>query len=463
MATVPMDEARLLQPAYQRRFILLMFLVCLFDFADRAVFAVLAQPIKEELLLTDFQVGLLQGLAFALLYSILGLPLGRLAERTSRRKIIAICTTVWSAATAWCGLAGNFFQLALGRIGVGMGEAGFLPACNSLVGDQFPKHRRASTMALIMLGTPAGILTGSLIGGFVAGLASWREGFFVLGLPGLAGALLVWFTIKEPRRGLVDNAAPGPKAPPDFKAFLGTLRKKPALLFVILGGSTAGFGMTSISQFLAVFLARVHDMEVREAAAYYGLISAAFLTIGLLVGSFGTDWLAKKDERWPAWGAAIGLCIAPFIYFAAFSADSKLMATVLLIFAGSMLLLFYGPTSGMIQNLLEPRMRATGIACFTLLYTLVGSGLGPTFVGFVSDRMATISFANGDFHTSCPGGIAPAGSDAALVQACAQASADGVQKALLIAVSIFFVAGLFYLLAARTLREDAYHPAAEAA
>jgi len=451
-------QQQLLRPAYQRRFIVLMFLVCLFDFADRAVFAVVAQPIKLELALTDFQIGLLQGLAFALLYSILGLPLGRLAERASRQKIIAACTALWSSATAWCGFATGFVGLAIGRIGVGMGEAGFLPACNSMVADQFPKNRRASAMSVIMLGTPVGVLTGSLVGGFVSGVASWREAFFVLGGAGIFVALLVLVAVREPRRGLVDGLAAGPKAPPDFPAFLRTARRKPALLFVIAGGSVAGFGMTSISQFLAVFLARVHDMEVREAAAYYGSISATFLALGLLIGSFGTDWLAKRDARWPAWGAALGLCTAPFIYFLAFNAESRLTAAALLILAGTTLLIFYGPTSGMIQNLLEPRMRATGIACFALLYTLFGSGLGPPFVGFVSDRMASAAFGSGDFHRVCVIDAPPAGS--ALAETCAAASAEGVQSALLICVCIFFLAGLFYLLASRTLNRDYYDPAA---
>lgn len=453
--TAQTADTSVLSKSYQRRFIALMFLVCLFDFADRAVFAVLAQPIKEELLISDFQIGLLQGLAFALLYSTLGLPIARIAERKSRKNIIALCTALWSAATTWCGFATGFVSLALGRIGVGMGEAGFLPAVNSMVGDQVKKNRRASVMAIIMLGTPAGILTGSLVGGYVASLASWREGFFALGIPGLLTALAVWFFIKEPARGLADGVEPERKPPPDFKAFLATLKRKRSLLFVILGGATAGFGMTSISQFLAVFLARVHDLETQQAATYYGFISATFLTLGLLIGSFGTDHLSKRDARWPAWGAGIGLCVAPFIYFAAFNADSLPVAAVLLVLAGTMLLLFYAPTSGMIQNLLPPRMRATGIASFTLLYTLFGSGMGPVFVGFVSDRLAERAY-DGDFFAACPGGVAPDGAAPALQAACEAASASGVQGALLVAVCIFFVAGFFYFLASRSIREDSF-------
>ncbi len=450
------DES-VLSPSYQRLFVFLMFIVCLFDFADRAVFAVLAQTIKTELLLTDLQLGLLQGLAFAFLYSLLGLPLARLAERKSRKIIIAACTALWSAATLFCGFVSSFWGLALGRIGVGVGEAGFLPAVNSMVGDQYGRNRRASIMGLIMLGTPAGILTGSLVGGFFAG-SNWRHAFYLLGVGGLVAAALVMVFIREPSRGLADGARPSLSPPPDFAAFLKAVRSKSSLMLIIAGGATAGFGMTSISQFLAVFLARTYEMPVREAAVYYGFISATFLSIGLMVGSFGTDWLSKRDERWPAWGAAIGLTLAPFFYFAAFNVHNIVAATVLLVIAGSMLLIFYAPTSGMIQNLLHPRMRATGAATFAMLYTMIGSGLGPTFIGGVSDLMAISAF-DGDFHASCPGGVAIAGAGQAAMSACAEASALGIQRALNVAVCIFFLAALLYFLAARKLRDDFYEEA----
>ena len=161
-------QARLLTPGYRRLFVLTMFLVCFFNFADRAVFSVLAQTIKADLGLTDFQLGLLQGLAFALLYATFGLPIGLLAERVSRLRIVAAATAIWSAATVASGLAANFGQLMLARLAVGMGEAGFTPPTASLVSDLVPRERRASTMALIMLGTPAGLFLGSVVAGAVA-------------------------------------------------------------------------------------------------------------------------------------------------------------------------------------------------------------------------------------------------------------------------------------------------------
>ena len=452
-------QARLLTPGYRRLFVLTMFLVCFFNFADRAVFSVLAQTIKAELGLTDFQLGLLQGLAFALLYAAFGLPIGLLAERVSRLRIVATATAIWSAATVASGMAASFGQLMLARLAVGMGEAGFTPPTASLVSDLVPRERRASTMALIMLGTPAGLFLGSVVAGAVAAAYGWRAAFLALGVPGLLVAGLVLMLLTEPDRGLAEGAPPGRRPAPPFGEFLRTLRGNRSLCLVIAGGGLAGFGMTSISQFLAVFLARVHEMGVAEAGAFYGGISGIALTIGLLVGSFGTDRLSRRDLRWPAWGAAIGLGGAPLFYWAAFAAESRFAAAILLVLAGSTLLLFFGPTTGMIQNLLPPRMRATGAALYSMIYTMIGAGLGPVWVGFASDRLAARTF-DGDYVAACPAGLPPPGASADAAQACADASAAGVQQALMVSVTVFFVSALLFLLAARTLREDLYDPGA---
>ncbi|MBO9581453.1 MAG: MFS transporter [Sphingobium sp.] len=451
------DDERMLSAGYSRTFIIMSFLVATFNFADRSVFAVTAQQIKVDLNLTDFQLGLLQGLAFALLYALLGVPIGRLAERISRVRIVATAILFWSGMTVACSAAGNFMQLMLCRVGVGMGEAGSQPATSSLVSDLFPRHRRASVMGLILLGSPIGTFIGASVGGAVAGMWGWRAAFIAMGLPGVLIGLLVLVLLREPRRGLADNMPPTRTPAPDFSAFLKVLTSKPALMFVIAGGALAGFGMSSISQFLAVFLARVYDLPARSAGALYGTISALALGSGLLIGSFGTDWLARRgDGRWPAWGAAIGLFIAPFSYWIAFNAATPWLGTVLLIVSGCFLLLYYGPTVGMIQNLLEPRMRATGAAVFGMLYTLVGYGGGPTFVGWMSDRFAASAFQGGDYLTQCQATAHGARVVDALHQACAAAAAAGVRSALMSAVCVFFVAGTMFLFAARTLRRDFY-------
>ena len=451
----------LLSPGYRRLFVATLFLVCFFNFADRALFSVLAQTIKQEFGLSDLEIGVLQGVGFALLFVVLGVPIGRLAEHKSRVRIVAIATMVWSVATAACGLTGSFLQLLLARVGVGIGEAGFMPPTASLVADHFPREQRASVMSLILIGTPVGLFLGSITGGAIAHSMGWRSAFFVLGVPGLLAGLLVLFVLREPSRGLVEGAAPVQRNPPNFRTFLTVVCKKRALLLVIAGGAIAGFTMTSISQFTAVFLARAHHMAVREAAVYYGSISGVSLGLGFVLGSFGTDWLARRDQRWPAWGAAIGLCVAPFVYWIAFNTAGKFAATTLLTVAGTMMLLFYGPTQGMIQNMLEPRMRATGAAVFSMLYTLVGAGLGPTFVGWASDRFAQAAYRGGEFMTRCRADLLAAATDQGWAQACRAASTEGIRDALMIAVGVLFAAGALFLIASRTLREHIYDPQTE--
>jgi predicted MFS family arabinose efflux permease len=451
------EDERLLSASYRRTFLGMSFLVAVFNFADRSVLAVLAQPIKRDLGLSDFQLGILQGVAFAFLYAILGLPIGRLAERYSRVKIISISILFWSVMTAACGFVGSFVQLLLCRVGVGVGEAGAQPSTSSLVSDHFPRERRASAMSLIMLGTPAGTFLGATVGGLVAAEWGWRMAFLALGLPGIIVGFIVLLVLREPRRGLADNAPREPTPPPSFGAFLRVVSQKRGLMFVIAGGALAGFGMTAISQFLAVYLARIYQLPVQQAGALYGAISAIALTNGLLIGSFGTDWLARRgDRRWSAWGPAIGLAIAPLLYWVAFNSHSVFWGSVMLCISGATLLLFYGPTLAMIQNMLEPRMRATGAALFVVLYTIFGSGLGPAAVGWMSDRFAETVFTGGDYLVVCRGGKAALAAAKSLGDPCAVAATYGIKSALMAAVCVFFAASVCFVIASRTLRKDFY-------
>jgi predicted MFS family arabinose efflux permease len=463
MSNYTAEERKLLEPAYRARFLFIMFLVCLFDFADRSVFTVTARTIAAEFGLNDTEIGLLGGFMFAALYSFVGIPIGRLAEHKSRIRIVSVCTAIWSAATVACGMAVNFFTLALGRIGVGFGEAGFMGPANSLNSDHHAAEKRASRMSLILLGTPIGSLLGATIGGWAAdpeAWGNWRYAFWILGAGGLVTAGLVLFALREPQRGLVDDLPRSPKPPPDFKTFLALVATKRALLFVIIGGSLASIGMSSISNFMAIFLERFHEMPAREAGPLFGTITAVSLTIGLLVGSWGSDFLAKRDRRWWAWGPAIGLSCAPIIYIAAFSADTRAATTALLIAAGASLLLFYGPTVAMIQNLVAPKMRATGAAFYSMLYAMIGYGVGPPLVGFTSDLVASASFTgDGAYRATCPGGIAREGAGEALMSACQTAAATGIQRALMIAVCVFFAAAVAYLIASRSLRADLFDSA----
>lgn len=437
--------------AYRRRFLALLLPVSILNFADRSVFSALAQTIKADMALSDLQLGLLQGLVFALLYAVVGLPIGRLAERVARTRIIGLAAAVWSLATAATGVAGSFTHLAAARLVVGMGEAGFTPASASMVGDVTPRNKRSSMMALIMLGSPIGAFAGSVVAGQIAHAYGWRWAFYAFGALGLLAAALLVLLLPEPPRGLADGKIDSSAKAPPTAEFLRTVLANRTLVWVIAGGSIAGFGMTSISQFLAVFLARTYHLDVRAAAAAFGSVSGLALTAGLLIGSFGTDYLLRRDPRWPAWGAAAGLSLAPVIYFFAFRAGSLTASIALLVAAGASMLMFYGPTSGMIQNLLPARMRASGAALYLLLYTVMGSGLGPVFVGGLSDWAGARHYGPG-YARDCPHGLPAPGAAPALARACADASATGLQTALSVAVLVLFVSALCFVAAAPGLR-----------
>jgi predicted MFS family arabinose efflux permease len=214
--------------------LVLLLLTCTLNFADRAVFSALAQTIKADLLLTDLQLGLLQGLVFAALYALAGLPIGLLAERFSRKRIIASCTIIWSLATAATGMAGSFAALAASRLGVGMGEAGFVPPTASMVADIAPREKRASTFALVMLGTPIGTLLGAMLAGHIASLWHWRTAFLLFAVPGFVVAGLLLLLAPEPERGRYDTGTKGGKAPP-VGEFLREVAGNPTLLCVIAG------------------------------------------------------------------------------------------------------------------------------------------------------------------------------------------------------------------------------------
>lgn len=448
----------LLSTRYRTWLVGVLLVLGAFNFADRAILAVLAQPIKEDLLLTDADLGMLQGLGFAILYSVLGLPLGWMAERVNRRTMIAVCVAVWSFMTAACGLATNFLTLLLGRIGVGVGEAGFQPVVSSLVGDHFRPNRRGSVMAVILLGSPMGFLLGQAVGGYVAATWNWRVAFMVLGIPGLIAALVAWLTLREPPRGLAEGAISSEPAPSISKVFT-TLWAKPAFRHLLAGFTISGFAMNAVASFVLPFYLRgFENLELATAGAIFGAVAFTSNGLGMLLGGFGFDRLSRYDQRWPLWGPAIMFLVAAPLYFGAFAATDIKVSLVFVWFANLSLATYLAPSSATMQNLIGPRMRATTSAIVALVAGLLGAGLGPTLLGIASDLYATATFVGGDFISNCPGGRAPAGAVAVLDAACRSASSEGLRLALMSALVFFIWASVHYFAAARTLRRDVYAP-----
>jgi predicted MFS family arabinose efflux permease len=460
LSSPALDAHALLSRSYKIWLVFVLFVVSVFNYADRAILAVLAQPIKEDLNLTDTDLGMLQGLGFAILYSVLGVPLGWLAERVSRKGLIAVCVAIWSFMTAGCGLAASFSTLLLGRIGVGIGEAGFQPSTSSLISDHFRATRRGSILAIISLGAPFGFLVGQSVGGWVAAEWSWRVAFFALGVPGVLSSVLVWLTLREPPRGLVEGHVVTAQ-PPSLRAVIGHLWSMPTFRHLLAAFTVTGFALNAVAYFVLPFYLRGFGLSLALAGAVFGAVSFTSNGLGMLLGGFGFDWLSRRDPRWALWGPAAALIVAAPLYFAAFISTHVWTSMAFVWLANCSLISYFAPAQAAFQNLVGPRMRATTTALVFLVMGLLGSGVGPTVLGMASDFFAGQALASADFIASCPGGRAAPGAPEALDTACRAASAQGLRHALM-AVQIFFLwAAAHYLLAARTLKQDLYCPASE--
>jgi predicted MFS family arabinose efflux permease len=382
--------------AYRSYALGLLMLIYVVNFVDRQVVTILAEPIKRDLHLADWQLGLMTGLAFAVLYTVLGLPIARLAERGDRPLIIAGAVAVWSAFTAASGMAQTFTHLILARIGVGIGEAGCTPPALSLIADSVPREQRASAVSIYMLGSPVGAILGLALGGLIADAFGWRMAFVLVGLPGLLLAGIAALTLREPRRGLARVAATDDTTP-SFREALTELSGKRAYWHVVGGVTLKSFASYGALAFTGSFFFRNFPVELAETAARFGLKSAGFLglalgvtagvmaMIGTLLGGRLADHFAVKDARAyaviPAVGALAGL---PFS-IAALNADSLMLALGLLLAPGLLGSMWLGPAYGVVQSLVRPQTRATATAVLLFVANLVGLGLGPLAVGIVSD------------------------------------------------------------------------------
>ena len=437
--------------AYRGWFLAMLVAIYACSFLDRVIINTVGPAIIRDLRLSDLEFGLLGGMAFAIFYASFGIPIAWLAERYSRINIIAICIALWSAMTAMCGLSGNYFQLLLFRMGVGVGEAGCGPPAQSLISDHFPPSQRASALAIYTAGVPIGVMIGAVAGGWIAQSFNWRTAFVVVGLPGLLLALLARLTLKEPARGHSEAAAVDAKAPP-----IGAVVRRLLSSGWTFGNVLAGFVLTNlagnaVSVFTPTYFVRTFHMGLRDVGLLYGLVAGGAGVIGILIGGFGADFAAKRDQRWYAWGPAIGAMTAFPVYVFAFTRADPI-STAAGIFAGALVLaLYFAPTFAIVQNLVEPRMRATAAALILLMINIFGQGLGPTTMGLMSDLMARSAFTLGDYRALCP---AAADAPANIAAACASASATGLQHSILAMTGFFAWGSLHYLLASRTLRRD---------
>ncbi|MFO6447281.1 spinster family MFS transporter [Erythrobacter sp. NE805] len=365
--------------------------VYVFNFIDRQIVNILAEPIARDLKLSDTQIGLMTGLAFALFYTFLGIPIARFADRptTSRPRLIAVALALWSAMTALCGLAQNFWQLLLARIGVGVGEAGCTPPAHSLISDIVPPDRRASALAFYSLGIPLGTLLGMIIGGTLSDLVGWREAFFVVGLPGLLLAPAVWFVLREPRRAeaaSLPRAEDRPAALP-FGEAVGAIMRSRAYVLLLLAGSGASFLAYGKATWTTIFFQRTHDLSAGQTGLWFGLIAGAGGMLGTWLGGYLADRFGAVNRRHVLSAPAIGMALAVPIAIAAYHAPSWPLALVLLFVPTMLNSFYYGPCYAAAQGLVPLKARAVAAASLLFFQNLVGLGLGPLFFGMLSDGL----------------------------------------------------------------------------
>ena len=394
------------------------------NFIDRQLLSILQESIKADLMLSDAQLGLLTGFAFAVFYTFAGLPIASLADRSNRRNIVAISLTIWSGMTAISGLAQNYWQLLAARIGVGIGEAGGSPPSHSMISDIFPPEKRASAIGFYSTGISIGILFGFLFGGWLNEFFGWRVAFFVVGIPGVLLALVLYLTVPEPVRGLAENKASSVDNPSMMTVFKVLLSRR-SFLFMALGAAMNAFAGYSTANWVASFMIRTHQMPTGELGTWLALI----IGLGGAIGVFGSgvlaDNLGKKDKRWYMWVPVYAAAISVPFQIATYWVDGPYAALMCMTIPSILANAYLGATIASVHGMVGLRMRAVSSALLFFILNIIGLGMGPTTVGLVSDSLV-------DQH-----------------------DVDSLRYAMMYIIpTSMFISGALYMMASRYIRED---------
>ena len=426
---------------YRSYVVWLLFLIYVFNFVDRQILTVLIEPIKKEFMLSDTQLGLLGGLAFATLYSTLGIPIARLADASPRPNIrVNIMTAslfMWSLFTALTGRATSFAQLLAARVLVGVGEAGCSPSAYSLLADYFPPQRRATAFSIYSMGIYGGVFVGFLVGGQVAQSYGWRAAFYAVGLPGLLLSLVVKTTLREPPRGFSDTVRTA-SVPPRVGEVMRTLWAKPSFRHMSFAAALHSFVGYGVGGFHPAFLMRTHGLTVAEVGYSLAMISAIGGVTGTYLGGYLADRQTRKhdDLRWqllvPGYSTLLNVPLA----IAAYLLPDRFYVLLVLV-----------PTTAIgtmyLQSLVGIRERALAGALLLFIINLIGLGFGPVLTGMLSDVLKGSLVAGGATEVA--------------------ATAQGLRWALCVMVCVNAWSALHYVLATRTLRQDTATAAAAAA
>ena len=376
-----------------------LFLISAVSLIDRQVMGVVIEPIKAEFHVSDTQIGLLTGLAFALVYCLFAIPLGRFADRGHRRNLIGWCCAFWSVMAMLCGFASSFWTLALARIGVAVGESGSGAASMSMIADLYPPHQRSKAISVFMLGAPIGALLGMSLGAYIAYYHGWREAFIWMAIPGIAAALLLRFTASEPLRGLWEKARQSRIAIP-HESVMQVMRvawQSKTFVGIAVAGALLAFASYAFSIWSTAFLVRSHGLTLKDAGIIMGLAAGP----GAIIGSLSSGWLsshlAQRDSRWqlgvPIVGALIAfpMSVAFALYPAghpwALGALQVPQATVFMFGMSVFGMWWMAPSYTAIAQLVAPERRATMIALYNFGIMALGAGFGPLAVGVLSDHL----------------------------------------------------------------------------
>ncbi|WP_343518959.1 MFS transporter [Sphingomonas sp.] len=405
-------------PGYRALVLAMLLLVYTFNFLDRQILGILVAPIKADLQLTDTQLGALGGIAFAFLYSTLGVPLALLADRTSRTWVVTASLTVWSGFTALCGLATGFWSLFLSRIGVGVGEAGGVAPSYAIIADYFPPEQRARALAIYSLGIPIGLASGTLLGAWIAATVDWRAAFIVVGLAGVVIAPVFRLVVKEPPR-----PATTAERVPLGEVFGILARKRSFWLMAFAAGfsSMCGYGLAFWAPSVLI---RSFGLDLRTTALFFGSVLLVGGTIGVFMGGWLADRLGQGDRGVYAKLPAVAWLITVPLFAGAFLTNNVTLAWFLFLIPNGLNILWLGPVTTAVQHLVPPHMRATASASFLLINNLIGLGAGSWVMGAMSDAM-TASYGN-----------------------------EALRYAAVSALSFYLVAAVLMLLAVKPLRGD---------
>lgn len=444
-------------------------LIYIMNFVDRGLLAVVGPELVPELGISDTQFGLLTGFGFALLYTIVGIPLARYADAGHRVWIMTVCVALWSLMTVLCGLAteitigsvtiGAFWVLLMCRVGVGIGEAGCTPPANSLIADYYAPRDRAQALGVYAMGVTLGGMFANLIGGWVTDAFDWRTAFIVVGLPGLLIAVVLKLTVKEPPRGFTDPKGTQSNEPVTLRESIGELTTKPAFWYMTAGATVAAFCGYGISSFQSIFLVRAHEITTGEAAIWINTP----VSLAAAIGTFAMGWLAtrlyKTHPGAIAWMPAVGLALSIPFYVFAFTTQSLLFAAIGLIIGGFVKYGYIAAQYTIGQGVVSMRVRAMATAVLLFVANLIGYGFGPLFIGFTSD----IFFASGAAElgvevqeltrNQChPRAIAELSEN--LQSVCGSIYAQSLQSAMVIMALLYAASSLFFLLTWRRLDKD---------